>query len=240
MAEVDWATNDSITETKLDAMVDQLIINDTTAPTSPPEGMHWYDTSTGLLKRYDGSAWKAYPMGLIDIATPVATGSGYAIGASTVDVNGSPITADLQSGQNYRYSGNQIIASSADDTTFSFTCQLDGVDIDIQRDVLCKTAGFVYPISWSIIFTASTASHTAKMRVNRGAGAGLGGEKPGPRRRTARGPHLDEDGAVRGRHGLPCARRAATLAGRRRGLAPACLLATFTTPFRVRGTLPPR
>lgn len=43
-----------VTKTEFDA---EKVIRSTTAPTSPVEGTLWLNTSTNVLKRYDGSAW---------------------------------------------------------------------------------------------------------------------------------------------------------------------------------------
>lgn len=53
----DFGATEVPTDTKLDKVARRVLIDGPSAPSSPLEGMAWYNTTHGLVEVYDGTAW---------------------------------------------------------------------------------------------------------------------------------------------------------------------------------------
>lgn len=180
-----FSANEEPSFSKLNDLSDQTVITCTsgTRPGSPVEGMHIYETNTGLLGFWNGSSWVYYGMGLIDSvggSTGTGTGGGshpYGIAGSSTDINGSEFTSiPMYSGHKYRYAGNISVMADANTTDFKMDVYFNGGSVTGEsRYISCDVADRHYEIAWSTILTApSTASYSVKMIIERFAGSGNG------------------------------------------------------------------
>lgn len=176
-----FAANEEPSYAKLNAVSDQTVIVCTsgTHPTSPPEGMHIYETNTDLLARYDGSQWVYYGMGLLDsIGGSTGTGTSgppYGIGGTATTVNGSAFTnIACYSGHKYAYEGNLSIKCDADDTIFQLGVYVDGSALSGEtRYIHCDITDRVYEVAFRTIWTAtSSTDFDFELKLERFAGSG--------------------------------------------------------------------
>jgi hypothetical protein len=172
----DFASGDVLTDAQMDEIARQSVIPASAFPGTPTLGMICYRTDRDILYRWDGGAWRSLPMGLSigGLTTGTGTGVGFFIDGTVVDVNGSSITWNSVTSEEWAYEGNMNIASSGGSTYFNVNVDLDGSNIDVQRSIYLPDASINLPLSFRVVFTASTGSHTIKARINRGAGSGAG------------------------------------------------------------------
>ncbi len=160
-----------------DILAEQVIITSSSFG-APWLGKHVYREDRDLLYRYDGTSWKSYPGGLIAVVSSTGTGIGYFISGTEVLVNGSQITFNAVSGENYAFEGNFLVASSAADY-YSVHMNIDSAigsytHFGLQRDIHCATAGIPSPVSFREVFTSATGSTRLKVTINHAAGSGFG------------------------------------------------------------------
>lgn len=176
-----FAANEEPSYSKLNAVSDQTVIVCTsgTRPSSPPEGMHIFETNTDLFARYNGTSWIYYPLGFLDsIGGSTGTGTSgppYGIGGTATTVNGSEFTnIGLYSGHKYLYEGNLSVKCDADDTIFKLDVYVEGSALTGEtRYIHCDITDRVYEIAFRTVYTAlSTADHDFLLKLERFAGTG--------------------------------------------------------------------
>lgn len=122
MPRVTFTSGEVPTASKLNNLADQVIVSSTSAPSSPTEGIGWYDTNAAhpLVYVYNGSDWFPMPMGLISKDEISAMTTPF---SSVATVNGSELTFVAEADQRYRYSADIIWTCTEADDLVSFQLQ---------------------------------------------------------------------------------------------------------------------
>ncbi len=134
-----WSTNEVVTATKLNKVSRRAFFDQSSAPGTPLEGMHWYNTSNGLDSVYDGSNWLTLPQGIIDHDTIDGTTTGLFNTTPTLVIGSGMVWAAITD-EWYAYDLSVVCQTNTNGDTLNIELEINDGGGYTSFDVLSSVA----------------------------------------------------------------------------------------------------